>query len=161
MHEKWPRKKTENQRHTLKKVFIWNTWLGVLYLLGLVMFYPSWYLEGRFYIVLSGCIVSRYIILLTIYKYTKILKSTGPRQSVFSCAWSYICVCFCHTPWPDEKRYRPDIWHTCSHWPYLKTVFFYFFDQITVTAASLEKLPCHVDFPHTSSIALFTVFPPF
>ena len=25
-----------------------------------------------------------------------------------------------------------------------------------MTAASLEKLPCHVDFPHISSIALFT-----
>ena len=25
----------------------------------------------------------------------------------------------------------------------------YFFDQITVTAASFEKLPRHVDFPHT------------
>ena len=30
-----------------------------------------------------------------------------------------------------------------------------FFDQITVTAARLEKLPCHVDFPHIPSIALF------
>ena len=37
--------------------------------------------------------------------------------------------------------------------------FFRFFDQITVTAASLKKLPCHVDFPHISSIALFFTFP--
>ena len=32
--------------------------------------------------------------------------------------------------------------------------FFVFLDQIPVTAASLEKLPCHADFPHISSIAL-------
>ena len=27
-----------------------------------------------------------------------------------------------------------------------------------MTAASLEKLPCHVDFPHISSIALFSIY---
>ena len=34
-----------------------------------------------------------------------------------------------------------------------KNGFFVFFNQITVTAASLEKLACHVNFPHISSIA--------
>ena len=36
-----------------------------------------------------------------------------------------------------------------------KNEFFCFFDQIPVTAASLKKLPCQVDFPHISSIALY------
>ena len=71
---------------------------------------------------------------------------------VYLCISVIVCVCIyvCHVSWPNEKRYRPEIWHTYSHWPYLKTFFFCFFDQITVTTASLEKLPCHVDFPHIS-----------
>ena len=32
--------------------------------------------------------------------------------------------------------------------------FFCFFEKISLTDASLEKLPCHVDFTHISSIAL-------
>ena len=31
--------------------------------------------------------------------------------------------------------------------------FFCFFEKVTLRAASLEKLPCHVDFPHISSIS--------
>ena len=58
----------------------------------------------------------------------------------------YLFISLCHASWPNEKRYRPEIWHTFSHWPYLKTDFFCFFKKITVTAASLKKLPCHVDF---------------
>ena len=34
-------------------------------------------------------------------------------------------------------------------------IVFRYFEEIPVTAASLEKLPCHVDFPHISSSALF------
>ena len=41
---------------------------------------------------------------------------------------------------------------TYSHWPYLKTSFF--FEKTTMTTASLEKLPCHVDFPHIFSLPL-------
>ena len=36
-----------------------------------------------------------------------------------------------------------------------KSVLFCFFEKISVTAASLEKLPCHVDFTHISSITMF------
>ena len=36
--------------------------------------------------------------------------------------------------------------------------FFLFFEKVTMRAASLEKQPCHVDFPHISSIALFLHF---
>ena len=65
-----------------------------------------------------------------------------------------VCVYLCHASWPNEKRYRPEIWHTYSHWPYLKTSFS---KKIPVTAVSLEKMPCHADFPQISSIALFFV----
>ena len=67
--------------------------------------------------------------------------------------WMYV---LCHASWPNEKRYRPEIRHTYSHWPYLKRVFG-FFEEITLTAASLDKLPCHMDFRHISSIALFLI----
>ena len=58
----------------------------------------------------------------------------------------------CHASWPNEKRYRPEIWYTHSPRPNLKTAFF---EKVTLRAASLEKLPCQVDFPHISSIAFF------
>ena len=67
----------------------------------------------------------------------------------------YLCIHVCHVSWPNEKRYTPDIWRTYSHWPYLKT---FFFEKISETAASLKKLPCHVDFSHIFSIALFAIF---
>ena len=75
----------------------------------------------------------------------------------------YMLVCryveLCQSFWPNERRYRPEIRYTYSHRPYLKTVLC-FFEKIAVTAASLEKLPCHGDFPHISSIALFFKFRP-
>ena len=48
----------------------------------------------------------------------------------------------CHTSWPNQKRYRPEICYTYSYTPYLKTGFG-FFEKMTLRAASLEKLPCH------------------
>ena len=71
---------------------------------------------------------------------------------VYMCV--YLCVYVCRVSWPNEKRYRPKIRPTYSHRPYLKRVF-YFFVKITVTAASLEKLPCHVDFPISSQLPCF------
>ena len=65
---------------------------------------------------------------------------------------------WCHASWPNEKRYRPEICYTYSHWPYLKKKVFCFFEKISLTASSLEKMPCHADFPHISSIALFFYF---
>ena len=37
----------------------------------------------------------------------------------------YLCIYLCHAYWPNEKRYRPEICHTYSHWPYLKTGFLF------------------------------------
>ena len=86
----------------------------------------------------------------------------NPRQAsslsrifLFSLVYVFIHVFIhlCHASRPNEKRYRPEIGYTYSHRPYLKHGLFVFFEKIPVTAASLEKLPCHVDFPHISSIA--------
>ena len=38
----------------------------------------------------------------------------------------YLCIYLCHASWPDEKRYRPEIWYTYCHRPYLKTYFMFF-----------------------------------
>ena len=42
------------------------------------------------------------------------------------------------TSWPNEK------WYTHSSGPYLKTGFLFFRKKMTLRAASVEKLPCHV-----------------
>ena len=42
------------------------------------------------------------------------------------CVCIYLCICLCHVSWPNEKRYRPEIWHTYSHLPYLKMGFLFF-----------------------------------
>ena len=71
----------------------------------------------------------------------------------------YVCVCICIYLFLSSllaKRKTIQTWNLAHILPLTlsKNRFFYFFDQITVTAASLEKLPCHVDFPHISSISL-------
>ena len=38
----------------------------------------------------------------------------------------YLFVYLCHASWPNEKRYRPEIWYSYSHWSYLKTGFLFF-----------------------------------
>ena len=72
----------------------------------------------------------------------------------------YMCVCvgicvfmyLCHASWSIKN------WHTYSHWPYIKMGFL-FFKKISVTAGSLQQiLPCHMEFPHISSIALYSPF---
>ena len=66
----------------------------------------------------------------------KFSKSTWGKQPVedipnFNCTCVYGCICLFiylyYASWPNEKRYRPEIWHTYSHWPYLKTGFFFVF----------------------------------
>ena len=44
----------------------------------------------------------------------------------FTCIFVYLFVYVCHVSWPNEKRYRPEIWYTYSHWPYIKTGFLFF-----------------------------------
>ena len=47
---------------------------------------------------------------------------------VYVCMYVFIygCIYVCDASWPNEKRYRPEIWHTYSYWPYLKTGFLFF-----------------------------------
>ena len=82
-------------------------------------------------------------------------REPSSRSRIFLNSLLYLCIHVCHVSWPNEKRYTPEIWRTYSHWPYLKT---FFFEKISETAASLKKLPCHVDFSHIFSIALFAIF---
>ena len=57
------------------------------------------------------------------------------------------------------KRKAIQTWNLVHILPYTlsKNAFFCFFEKTTRRAASFEKLPCPVDFPHISSIALFVV----
>ena len=89
-----------------------------------------------------------------IYVTRQFFEASGRQGDFFTCIRVYI---LCHASPPNEKQYRPEIRHSYSHWLYLKRVFC-FLEEITLTAASLDKLPCHVDFPHISSIALFLIF---
>ena len=86
----------------------------------------------------------------------------NPRDEGSVCCHSFTRMsvgCFAGlygTSWPKEKRYRPWICYTHSPWPYLKTSFLFFFrKKLTMRVASHEKLRCHGDFLHYSSIALF------
>ena len=36
----------------------------------------------------------------------------------------YLFIYVCHASWPNEKRYRPEIWYTHFPRPYLKMAFF-------------------------------------
>ena len=69
-----------------------------------------------------------------------------------------LCIYVCHATWPNQIRYRPQIWYTYSHRPYLKMVFFCFCEKMTLRAASLEncrvtwifcispQLPCYISY---------------
>ena len=79
-------------------------------------------------------------------------RAAGRGYSYFHLYMCSMCVFIyvCHASWPNETLYRPEIWNTQFPIPYLKT--FFFRKKVTLKAASLEKLPCHVDFPHISSL---------
>ena len=64
----------------------------------------------------------------------------------FTCICVYSFKYLCHASWPNEKRYRPQIWYTYSHRPYLKTCFFVFFEKNALRPISLEELLRHTDF---------------
>ena len=87
----------------------------------------------------------------------RFLFVSGVRHTeIFMCVYLCMVVCICVTPPGQTKNDRDLKFRTHSHRLYLKTSFF-LFEKITLRAASLEKLPCHVDFPHISSISLFSV----
>ena len=49
-----------------------------------------------------------------------------PNFTCISFCYKYLFMYLCHVSWPNEKRYRPEIWYTRSHRPYLKTGFLFF-----------------------------------
>ena len=86
----------------------------------------------------------------------KFLKSKWGEQSVkdipiFTCICVSICVFICVTAPGQTKNDIPEIWYAYSPRLNLKNAFF---RKRYVRGISLEKLTCHVDFPHISSIAL-------
>ena len=89
-------------------------------------------------------------------------REASSRSTIFLFSLVYVCmyvfIYLCHASWGNEKRHRPEIWYARSPRPYLKISFLFFSKKVTLRAANLEKLPCHVDFPHISSFALFAFF---
>ena len=69
------------------------------------------------------------------------------------CVFIYGCI----YAWSGQTKNDTDL-EFGTHTPIelIKKWFICFFDQITVMASSLEKLPCHMGFSHISSIALFS-----
>ena len=53
-------------------------------------------------------------------------REASSRPRIFLNSLEYLFVYLCHASWPNEKRYRPEIWYSYSHWSYLKTGFLFF-----------------------------------
>ena len=99
--------------------------------------------------------------LLIINSFKLLSKSTLGKQSVEDipnftciCVYVFICVFICVTP-PGQMKNDTDLKFS-THTPIalIKKRVFCFFRKMTVRAVSLDKLPCHVDCLHISSIAL-------
>ena len=84
------------------------------------------------------------------------LKYQNPREAssrsrIFLNSLVYVCVCMylliyvCHVSWPNEKRYRPEIWYTYSHRPYLK-IFFCFFEKMTIEGRQPRETTVSLEF---------------
>ena len=80
--------------------------------------------------------------------WSSLSKSTWGEQPVkdipnFNCICVYVCIYLfiyvCHGSWPDERLYRPEIWYTYSHRPYLKTGFLFFFEKIMLGALASKN----------------------
>ena len=68
----------------------------------------------------------------------------------------YVCMYLCMYMWHAlVKRRTIQTWNLVLIQTSYKNSHVVWFEKVTPSAARLEKLPCHVDFPHISSIALF------
>ena len=56
--------------------------------------------------------------------------------------------------WSKGKQYRPEIWYTHSL-DHIQKQAFCFFEKVTLMAASLEKKPYRMDFPHFLDCLVF------
>ena len=69
------------------------------------------------------------------------------------CVLVYVCTS------PGQTKNNTDLkFDTHTPIDLIEKRVFCFFEKITVTAAILEKLPCHTDFPRISSIALLSLY---
>ena len=57
-------------------------------------------------------------------------RETSSRSRIFLISLAYVCMYLfmylSHASWPNEKRYRPEIWYKYSHGRYLETGFLFF-----------------------------------
>ena len=105
-------------------------------------------------------IFSAVTIMMAIYISTFYNKYQNPREAtsrsrIFLFSLVYACIV---ASWPNQNCYRPELWYTRSPRPHLKTNYLFFFEKMNVRAACLEKLTCHVNDPHISTITLFVYF---
>ena len=82
-----------------------------------------------------------------------------PRDRVCYFLFAHICVGCLYAP--SDQMKMNQTWNLVhklsdSDHNYLKTVFF--FEKVTLSGASLEKLQCLVEFSHISSTALFIFY---
>ena len=82
--------------------------------------------------------------------------SSRSRIFLFSLVNMWLCWCICLYGAFLPQRKKIKTWNLVHTLPKTisKNVFF-----LLKRASSLEKLPCHVYFPHISSIALFSIVP--
>ena len=82
---------------------------------------------ATFYSMLLHFVPSPYSIRWNTQINIKIHVRRAAGRRIFINSLVYVCICvyvyMCHASWPNEKRYRPEIWYTYSHRPYLKTGF--------------------------------------
>ena len=89
-----------------------------------------------------------------------------PKETVQIWCNSPICVCVCVciiVSSPLTNRKTTQTWRNLVQSPlrpYLKLLFS-FFKKVTLGGACLKKTPASLGYPHTSSIALFYIFPIF
>ena len=84
--------------------------------------------------------------------------SQNPRAECFffSFLYSYMCVCLFVSHSLTKLKTVQTL--NLAHILLFTIIQNPFFEKATLGATSLEKLPCHVDFPHISSISLVGIF---
>ena len=82
------------------------------------------------------------------------INNTISKSRMFLISLVYVCIYLfmyvCHASWPNEKRYRLEIWYTHSPRPYLKTAFFKWprgpLANFTELSSDLHRISTHPAF---------------
>ena len=92
-----------------------------------------WIIGGLSCILVRNAIYINYCRLFILDTFIYFINFQNLPECVFLNLLVYMWVCdsvgLYGTSWPNEKRYRPEIWNTYSRRPYLKTSFFVFSKQ--------------------------------